>query len=164
MEPVQVSDQQIWEFLRFVMQLSRTGRQGARTVLEGCPKCHFWMLERLHCCIDRHGRDGAIYMSDLAAALRDSPQSVSRGIRTLEQDGLAERTPDPADRRKTLVRLSPLGEENRRLCEGALRGYLRRVWDQMGPDHVNALLAEARLLETALARAALQQPKEEPPC
>ena len=165
MEHDAVTDRQIWELLRFLMQLSRTGRRGARAVLDGCPRCHFTMLEQLHCCIDRHGQDGAIYMSELSAATRTSPQSVSRAIRTLEQDGLAERTPDPDDRRKTLVRLTPLGEDNRRICENALRVYLRQVWQRMGPEHMETLVAEARLLEAALAAAAPQSsPKEEPAC
>ena len=149
-----VNDAEIWRFLQFLMRLTRTAKRGARTVLEDCPRCHFSMLEQLHCSIVRHGQNGAIYMGDLAEAMHASPQIVSRAIRTLEQDGLAERASDPADRRRTLVRLTPQGEQDLRTCEEALRAYLRTVWQHLGAEHGRALLKEASLLETALAEAA----------
>ncbi len=34
-----------------------------------------------------------------------------RGLRLMEQDGPVVREPDPADRRKTLVRITPKGYE-----------------------------------------------------
>lgn len=158
MQEAAYTDAQVWDFVQFCMKLVKTGRRTVRAVLDQCPSCHFFALERLDGAIKKYGRDDAIYMGDLAAALHDSPQAVSRAIRILELDGLAERAPDPADRRKTLVRLTPLGHERRRVCEDALRLHMRQVWQRLGPAHTAALLAEARLLEQALAETMPQEP------
>ncbi len=151
MDGAKYTDAQIWEFVGVVMGLARAGRRSTRAVLAQCPPCHFFALERLHRTIRQRGRDGAIYMGDLAAALHDSPQAASRTIRILEKDGLAERRPDPKDRRKTLVCLTPLGLERLAVCEEALKEYLRSVWERLGGEHSAALLREVRLLQEALA-------------
>ena len=59
--------------------------------------------------IRRKGQDGAIYVSDLAKELHQPLPAISRSLRMMEQDGLIQREADPADRRKTLVRITPEG-------------------------------------------------------
>jgi DNA-binding MarR family transcriptional regulator len=55
------------------------------------------------------GRDGAMRLSELSEHLRIAPRSVTEVADTLESRGLAERRPDPADRRATLIGLTEHG-------------------------------------------------------
>lgn len=95
--------------------------------LESCPKCHFIMLEGVLMTIEEHGQNGTIYVSDLAAAVKQPLPAVSRALRQLEQDGLIERITDPNDRRKTLVRPTEKGLDASRQVETAISRYFERV-------------------------------------
>ena len=54
-------------------------------------------------------RDGVMRLSELSERLRIAPRSVTEVVDALESRGLAERRPDPADRRATLVALTERG-------------------------------------------------------
>jgi DNA-binding MarR family transcriptional regulator len=54
-------------------------------------------------------RHGEMRLSALADHLRIAPRSATEVVDDLQQRGLAERRPDPADRRATLVALTPEG-------------------------------------------------------
>jgi DNA-binding MarR family transcriptional regulator len=54
-------------------------------------------------------RHGPIRLGALAEHLRIAPRSATEVVDDLEQRGLAERVPDPGDRRATLVHLTPAG-------------------------------------------------------
>ncbi|WP_444664273.1 MarR family winged helix-turn-helix transcriptional regulator [Cellulomonas sp. CW35] len=56
-------------------------------------------------------REGPLTTSELAAAQRVRPQSMARTVRTLEEDGLVERSTDPTDARKSPVVLTARGRE-----------------------------------------------------
>ena len=77
----------------FIGQLSKASKAGIRAALADCPKCHFNMLEGLLHSINCHGKDGAIYVSDLAREIRQPLPAVSRGLRLMEQDGTVVREP-----------------------------------------------------------------------
>ena len=83
----------------YIGQLSKASKAGIRAALADCPKCHFNMLEGLLHSINCHGKDGAIYVSDLAREIRQPLPAVSRGLRLMEQDGTVVREPDPAGAR-----------------------------------------------------------------
>jgi DNA-binding MarR family transcriptional regulator len=55
--------------------------------------------------------EGALRMSDIADRLVLSRGGTTKVIDRLEDRGLAERIPDPGDRRATLVRITPAGTE-----------------------------------------------------
>ena len=122
----------------FIGQLSKASKTGMRAALADCPKCHFNMLEGLLHAINCHGKDGAIYVSDLAREIRQP---------------LPE--PDPADRRKTLVRITPKGYELCHQCEQALRNYFASVLARLEPeqaaqmDALRGALMDAILAENA---------------
>jgi DNA-binding MarR family transcriptional regulator len=56
--------------------------------------------------LDRHGPMG---VSDLAAAERVRPQSMAQTVADLESAGMVTRDPDPSDKRRALVSLTPEG-------------------------------------------------------
>lgn len=55
-------------------------------------------------------RHGAMRLSELALHLRIAPRSATEVVDDLEKAGLAERSPDPGDRRATLVTLTERGQ------------------------------------------------------
>jgi DNA-binding MarR family transcriptional regulator len=55
-------------------------------------------------------RHGTMRAGDLAAHLRIVPRSATEVVDDLEERGLVTRSPDPADRRATLVSLTEAGE------------------------------------------------------
>lgn len=60
---------------------------------------------------------GSLQMSDLAERTLLTQSGISRLVTRLEREGLVSRQANPADRRASLVALTPAGE--RRLREGA---------------------------------------------
>lgn len=139
----------------FIGQLSKASKTGMRAALADCPKCHFNMLEGLLHAINCHGKDGAIYVSDLAREIRQPLPAVSRGLRLMEQDGTVVREPDPTDRRKTLVRITPKGYELCHQCEQALRNYFASVLARLEPEQVAQMDAlRGALMDAILAENA----------
>ena len=136
-----------------------------KAALADCPKCHFTILEALVHTIACSGQDGAICVSDLAKEVRKPLPAVSRWLRVLEQDGLAERQPDPADRRKTLVRVTPAGYAACQQCEAALGDYFTCVIARLTPEQAAQMEAlRGALMEAILAENAARttKPKGEP--
>ena len=139
----------------FIGRLSKASKAGMKAALRSCPKCHFPMLEALVHSISSRGRDGAIYVSDLARDVHQPLPAISRGLRQMEADGLIERKADPADRRKTLVRITPKGYDACQQCEEALSDYFSCVMARLEPEQIlqlNALrdvLMDAILAENA---------------
>ena len=80
---------------RFVSRLHTMSKRGMRGALADCPRCHFGMLENLHILIEQRGVEGAIYVSEVARAMRQPMPAVSRGLRMMEQDGSIVRETDP---------------------------------------------------------------------
>lgn len=136
--------------MRLVGQLRQVSRRGVRTALSRAPKCRFGMLERLHHTIQAHGEQDAIYVSELARAVKQPLPAISRGLRLLEQDDMVQRTTDPADRRKTLVRLTPEGEQTLQACEKELNAYFARVMARIEPEKLAQMLELQQLLIDAL--------------
>ena len=82
---------ELFGLFHYFHQLSCEAKRGMKASLKECPRCHFMMLEGVLANIEQHGKDGSIYVSDLAAAIRQPMPAVSRALRQLEQDGLIER-------------------------------------------------------------------------
>ena len=124
---------------RFVSRLHTMSKRGMRGALADCPKCHFGMLENLHILIEQRGVDGAIYVSEVARAMHQPMPAVSRGLRMMEQDGSIVRETDPGDRRKTLVRITPQGEQARLQSEAALNAYFARIMARLTPEQIDQM-------------------------
>ena len=135
---------------RFVSRLHTMSRRGIRGALADCPKCHFGMLENLHIIIQQHGTDGAIYVSEIARAVRQPMPAISRALRQMEQDGSIMRETDPNDRRKTLVRITPQGEQARLQSEQALNDHFARIMARLTPEQLAQMNALRGVLLDAI--------------
>jgi DNA-binding MarR family transcriptional regulator len=87
-------------------------------------------------CIKNYGISGT-QMHSIAGYLNVTPRNVTGLVDGLEAAGLVERVPDPADRRATIVRMTPEGESV------AQRG--RRVTDTVVKKVLGILSDEEKL-------------------
>lgn len=141
---------QLSEFLYLMGDLQRAVHQGFSQTISRYPKYHFHILQRLYVSIKKYGQDGAIYVSDLICNWHLAPSAISRSLRTLEQNGYIERTPDSEDHRKTLVRLTKKGETVRKECIKKVDTYIEGIFAQMGEKNVSNLAIDLRLAAKAI--------------
>jgi len=78
-------------------------------------------------------RGGPLRLSDLAERLRIVPRSTTEVVDALEAAGLAERRPDPADRRATLVALTARGTEVAEAARTARAAGAARFFATLSP-------------------------------
>ena len=95
------------EFLTLLHAALRSVRREASERLEpaGTTPGQFRMLRFLARC------DGPCRLGAVASALDVAPRSVTSKVDDAERAGLVRRTPDPHDRRATLVELTPQGRD-----------------------------------------------------
>jgi DNA-binding MarR family transcriptional regulator len=97
-------------------------------------------------------RGGPVTVSELAARLGLTLPTVSGVLADLDRADFIERQPDPADRRRTIVAITPaqaalIGE----WLDGAA-SPIARVLDQLSPSEQEAFLKAMDLLEAELRR------------
>jgi DNA-binding MarR family transcriptional regulator len=95
-------------------------------------------------------RDGPVTVGELASRLGLTLPTVSGVLADLDRAGFVERRPDPGDRRRTIVQITPdkstlIGE----WLDGAA-SPLARVLDKLAPSEQEAFLKAMDLLETEL--------------
>src|ERR1700753_2789038 len=88
------------------------------------PLTQTWVLGRLD-------REGPGSVSDLAQALRVRPQSMAQTGGDLEAAACVERRPDPDDRRRALVSLTPSGQARIEADRAAREGWLVRALEEL---------------------------------
>jgi DNA-binding MarR family transcriptional regulator len=98
--------------------------------------------------LDRHGPQG---VSDLAKAERMRPQSMAQTVSELEAEGLVERNPDPADRRRALVQLTAQGRAALYADRRAREGWLSQTIERDLSASERTVLSEAVELLRRLA-------------
>jgi len=92
-------------------------------------------------------RNGAMRLSELSEQLRIAPRSVTEVVDTLEARGLAERRPDPADRRATLAGLTEHGASVLEAIRAARGTEAERVFGQLSATdraHLARILRKLR--------------------
>ena len=100
--------------------------------------------------LDRHGAMG---VSDLAAAERVRPQSMAQTVTDLETAGMVSRRPDPADGRRALVELTPLGLETLHADRRDRESWLARtIAEDLDADDRAALRRSVELLRRLAER------------
>jgi DNA-binding MarR family transcriptional regulator len=77
--------------------------------------------------LGRLDRQGAMGVSDLAAAERVRPQSMAQTVAELEAAGMVTRRPDPEDGRRALVELTTHGIATLRADRRDREGWLARA-------------------------------------
>ncbi len=97
--------------------------------------------------VDRHG---PLSPSELAEIERIKRPTVTRTLRQLEEAGLVDRTPDPADGRGALVSVNAAGRERLRRLRGRKNAYLARRMRDLPAEDVEALERAAGILERIL--------------
>jgi DNA-binding MarR family transcriptional regulator len=97
-------------------------------------------------------RGGPLTVGELAVQLGLTLPTVSGVLADLDRAGLVDRRTDPADRRRTIVQITP-GQENLigRWLDGAAQP-LARVLDKLTTSEQEAFLKAMNLLETELRR------------
>jgi DNA-binding MarR family transcriptional regulator len=90
-------------------------------------------------------RDGEVRPGTLAEQLRIAARSGTEVIDALEERGLVTRSPDPDDRRATLVRLTPAGQRVAAEVRAAQRADAQAFFGRLSPEDTTALI---RILDT----------------
>ena len=97
--------------------------------------------------IERHG---PLTPSELAERERVQRPTVTRVLARLEEAGLIVRAGDPADRRSSLVTVSPAGRELLAVLRTRKDAYLARRLAALSPEDREALDRAAAILERML--------------
>jgi DNA-binding MarR family transcriptional regulator len=147
----QESDALLRELLLEGWQLRRVGRTAWNTALANQPHRNFGTLERIRHAIRHLGMDGAVPVSTLIQCSGMAAPAISRDLRVLERSGQLVRFADPADHRRTMVRLTPEGDAMCKKCGTALREFMHRALDKVEPETLRELLTVAKALEKALS-------------
>ena len=87
-----------------------------------------------------------------AAAEKVRPQSMAQTVGELEGDGLVKRRPDPYDRRRALVELTPAGRETPEEDRGRRVGWLVSAIEEL-PARDQSVLARATAIIGRLAES-----------
>jgi DNA-binding MarR family transcriptional regulator len=115
-------------------------RDGPRSQLQGASRA---VLEHL-------AMAGPLTIGEAAAHLNRAQSVVSEIVRHLEDQGLLERESDPADRRRTLVWLTPAGHRALRQDREVLGlDLLARALAHVPADQAEALIAGLQALVQA---------------
>jgi DNA-binding MarR family transcriptional regulator len=96
--------------------------------------------------LGRLDRCGSQSVSDLAAAERVRPQSMAQTVGDLEADAMVERKPDPDDRRRALVILTPAGKSRIEDDRRAREGWLVKAFEEMPEADLAAIERSVEIL------------------
>ncbi|MGK4585101.1 MarR family winged helix-turn-helix transcriptional regulator [Kitasatospora sp. HPMI-4] len=99
--------------------------------------------------------EGPVTTSELAATEYMRPQSMKQTLLGLEQSGLIQRSPDPADGRRVLLSGTPRGRELVTQLLGLHARWLSEaIAGELKPEEQETLAAAVRLIERLADSAA----------
>jgi len=84
--------------------------------------------------------DEGAYASDVAPRLGMESTSLSRIIKTLEDEKLIIRKTDKNDKRKVKLLLTPKGKENKELSKKIVRNFNAEIENKIGKERVEEFL------------------------
>ena len=85
--------------------------------------------------------ESCLSMKELAENVDVKLSNMTMMVDSLIKDGIAQRDRDEADRRKVMVRLTPLGEKIRAQFRSHRRKVAKSIFSHLTDDDKNALLA-----------------------
>ena len=88
-------------------------------------------------CLAENTDDG-IPLGEIADGLLTRAADVTRLVDRLEQSGLAERVPNPTDRRSVLVRVTPEGRQRFERLVPKVQDFHRRQWTFLDTEELSA--------------------------
>jgi DNA-binding MarR family transcriptional regulator len=103
----------------------------------------FWLLVAVD-------ENPGISQAEIAARVRADPPAVSRALAALAERGVVRSTPDPDDRRRTCVHLTPAGKRVARELAPLAREIREAIVAGMSPDEIAALTAALQRVVTNL--------------
>jgi DNA-binding MarR family transcriptional regulator len=117
-------------------------RTNARMTAAGLSLARFRVLDALHSA-------GRMRMNELSAALGVVPRTVTTIIDAVEKEGMARRLPDPADRRATLLELTPEGLSQLRRLRALHDSAAAELFDVLTAAEKDQLARILRRLQAA---------------
>ena len=127
--------------VRTARRLRQEARRRGGTELTRRPRPRRWR---------RSSATGPLTPSELAEIERVKRPTATRTLRLLEEAGLVDRTPDPADGRSALVSVNAAGRERLRRLRGRKNAYLARRMRDLPAEDVETLERAAEILEGIL--------------
>lgn len=95
---------------------------------------------------------GPMRVSDVAAHLGVKNPAASMMLHAMFEHELVDRTPDPDDRRATLISVSKLGARELRLAEKSRQGLMRNITARMSDEEITSLISGLNTLaDSAMA-------------
>ncbi|HEU4656402.1 MAG TPA: MarR family transcriptional regulator [Capillimicrobium sp.] len=131
---------------RLRLAVTRTARRLRQEAGEGLSPSQTAALAT----IERHG---PLTPSELADRERIQRPTVTRLLGRLEEDGLVTRSPDPGDRRSSLIALSDDGRAVLRAVRSRKDAYLAQRLRALDDDDLATLDRAAAILERMLEEA-----------
>jgi DNA-binding MarR family transcriptional regulator len=132
---------------RLIGALLRIPREAAlRQVLAGLEAADFGDVRLAHFTVFQHLPPEGMRLTALAEAALMTKQSMGYLVDDLEALGYVERTPDPADRRAKLVRLTARGRQVDDTVRGVIHGLEAEWAGRMGEENYQQLLYLLRAL------------------
>lgn len=97
-------------------------------------------------------RSGPVTVADLARLVQITPQAMGSTVASLEEHGLVTRSPDPGDRRRSLLAASGAGRDLLHSSRDAISDRMAVTLGESFTDDEVAVLAAAAPLLERLAR------------
>lgn len=114
--------------------------------------------------IEKCGKDNGKNCAEISQAARMmeiSVPAVSRCIRKLEGEGLAERCVNKDDRRYTFVSVTEKGRALTAECDEKLSTLMDRVLDRIGDENTDKLIEYLEIFQSAVADEIRTMKREE---
>ena len=129
--------------VRLRLAITRTSRRLRQEASQGLSPT----LTSALATIDTHG---PLTPSELAKRERVQRPTATRLVARLEELGVLQRTPDPQDRRSSLLSVTPAGHALMEELRQRKTAYLAHRLDSLDPDERSALDRAAAILERLL--------------
>jgi MarR family transcriptional regulator, negative regulator of the multidrug operon emrRAB len=108
-------------------------------------------------------RGGTAFPGELCPALAQSPANLTRISDLMEERGLITRTPDPEDRRKLAISITPAGEALAKQLAPQLTRYMTRLYSDFSDNDRARFMEYLKRLVGALDALAVEDAGEPGP-